>query len=544
MGRNLAIVEHSAAQEAVCYTWSFPGSPVQVQLKLAVVEALQEGDTGSQGLLLGKADGQTTEILDIQTLPAAEPASAEVVARAVAGVGVPAAVGYYRFTHEPVLRLSESDLRLMEAVFPARHHLFMLVQRTESGPANATFFFWDEGRMCGEFPFLEFPFDVISLATAEQHRIHALEKKLAEGEFRRRQQVMSQESRPRRLTARALLWGLVAVLAVSLIAAAVVLKGLKYWPRLVQAPANVPAAPGPLATSFGLHAERQSGDLKLTWNRESSVVLNATSGVLEIEDGGSSRKITLDPMQVRSGSILYAPSTDQVQMQLSVLTPQGTISESVLVILPKTGAPRVQALTQRVVPISPAATQPTTAVAAPPVPRPFIAPISEPKKAEAPAMSEPPPPVRPEITATLPATLTPRLTPVAPPPSAAAPKPANVPPPAAPAASASPQPSPPATKKSDQPMYYGPEVASKVVPPFPAYLKAVVPRPTMIEVKVSIDVHGRVVKAEPASPELGPPVLVAAATNAARLWRFKPARKGTEPIASELVLQFLFRPPQ
>jgi hypothetical protein len=37
---------------------------------------------------------------------------------------------------------------------------------------------------------------------------------------------------------------------------------------------------------------------------------------------------------------------------------------------------------------------------------------------------------------------------------------------------------------------------------------------------------------------------VAAATNAARLWRFKAARKGTEPIPSELVLQFLFRPPQ
>ena len=99
--------------------------------------------------------------------------------------------------------------------------------------------------------------------------------------------------------------------------------------------------------SLGLQAQRQNGDLKLTWNRESSAVLEATSGVLSIEEGGRQRKITLDPAQVRNGSILYAPTTDQVQIQLTVLDPQGMTSESVIAILPQAGAPQVQALARR-----------------------------------------------------------------------------------------------------------------------------------------------------------------------------------------------------
>ena len=540
---------HPAMPALTSYTWSFPGSPVRVQLRLAVVERLQELDSEGGGLLLGKAGGQTTEVHDFQPMATAQPAA---VAAAVESAGAARAVGYYRITREPALRLSDSDLKLVEAVFPARHQVFLLIQRVEPGPANATFFFWDEGRMCGDFPFLEFPLDAALLASAEQDRVESLHKALARTERRDTEPAVAHEPPPRRRTsARTLLWTLVAALVVCVfLAAAVAVKGLpaKYWARQAQTARNVPPAAGPQEALFGLQAERQNGDLKLTWNRESPVVLNATSGVLAIEDGGISRKITLDPMQVRSASILYAPTTDQVQMQLSVLTPQGTITESVLVILAKTGVPKVQMVAQKMVPAdrtAEAGPPVGTAEQAPPL-KAFTLPPPTVNAPASPPISGPPPAVRPAATAPLPAALSPRLVP-APSPPVSAPTTTSAPPPAHETAAlpaTERQTPPPAAKPANSPMYYGPEVASKVIPPFPPYLRSMVVKPTMVEIRVSIDVAGKVVKAEPASVESLPPALVAAAANAARLWRFKPARKGTEPIPSEMVLQFLFRPSQ
>jgi protein TonB len=522
---------------------------VQVQLTLAVVERLQERDFEGEGLLLGKAVGQVTEIHDFVAMSSAEPVSAAGMTAAIQASSATRAVGYYRITREPTLRLSETDLKLMEAHFPARHQVFLLIQRTESNPANATFFFWDEGRMCGDFPFLEFPLEAALLAAAERHRVETLHRKIAaQAETPDTEPAVNHGPRPwLRVTTRALFWGLAAALVVCLCLAGVVAArwlSEKYWPRLA-APGASPAAAREVY--FGLQAERQNGDLKLTWNRESPVVLNATSGVLVIEDGGSSRKITLDPMQVRSGSILYAPATDQVQMQLSVLTTQGTISESVLVLLPRGSAPKLQIVAQRVVPASEAAetrppfgdTQQTTPLKA------FTAPPPIQPAPSSPQISGPPPPVRPAVTGTLPAGLTPRLAPATPPP-VTAPKTTDATQPpasntAAVPATNTPAQQPPA-KPAGQPMYYGPEVASKVVPPFPPYLRSMVVKPTTVEISVSIDAAGKVVKAEPVTS--GPPPLIAVAANAARLWRFKPARKGTEPIPSEMVLQFLFRPPQ
>ncbi len=527
MGRNSAIVDHSAT-ELARYTWSFPGSPVRVKLRLAVVERLQKPDAESDGVLLGKTAGQTTEIDDFQPLPGAQPPSADAVAVAVATAAAARVMGYYRITREPALRLNESDLKLMESVFPARHQVFLLIQQTESGPANATFFFWEEGRICGDFPFLEFPLDAELLATAEQHRTETLQKKLTEQAGRRdREPDVHEEPPPRpKVTAKVLFWGFAGALVVFLCLTAVLaVKWLpeKYWPNRAVTPGALPAA-ALREAFFGLQAERQNADLKLTWNRESSVVLSATSGVLAIDDGGSTRKIILDPLQVRSGSILYAPLTDQVQMQLSVLTPQGTISESVLVIVPKAGAPKLHMVAQQLSPMVQIEDERQPAGNTPAVPlKPFTAPeITENAPIPA-AMNQPPPPsVRPETMAALPAALRPRLTPV-PPPLTAAPG--------------------SATAVSRQPVYYGPEVLSKMIPPFPSYLRTAVMKTTAIEIKVSIDANGKVVKAEPVLHTAGHPALVAAATNAARLWKFKPAHKDQEPISSELVLQFLFRVP-
>ena len=64
-----------------------------------------------------------------------------------------------------------------------------------------------------------------------------------------------------------------------------------------------------------------------------------------------------------------------------------------------------------------------------------------------------------------------------------------------------------------------------------------------VEVKVRIDESGRVINAE-ALPNAAPVrnFLISAARNAALAWRFEPARRGDQPVPSEMVLKFQYRP--
>src|SRR6202040_996853 len=98
---------------------------------------------------------------------------------------------------------------------------------------------------------------------------------------------------------------------------------------------------------------------ELEWSRESALIRTATSGVILIRDGASKRQIALDSTQVRVGSVLYTPRSDQILMQLTVAAPAGPVTESVMVVLPKVGHPRTYPLP---------ASRPSSASAAPPKP--------------------------------------------------------------------------------------------------------------------------------------------------------------------------------
>jgi hypothetical protein len=64
-----------------------------------------------------------------------------------------------------------------------------------------------------------------------------------------------------------------------------------------------------------------------------------------------------------------------------------------------------------------------------------------------------------------------------------------------------------------------------------------------VDVKVQIDETGRVIKAEPMPANR--PVstsLTGAASSAAALWQFAPARRGGQPVPSALILRFQYQP--
>jgi hypothetical protein len=342
MGQIYSIAECHPTAFPKHYVWSFPGAPVKVQLNLGVVDRLQQqmppkGSTSRErGVLLGRAVGQTTEICDFESFSSSGPLTKQSVTALIPASSEHSPVGYYRVHYDDVLKLNEDDLALAEALFADPHQVFLLIQLSDSGPANATFFFWDEGRMCGDFPFLEFPFDASQLAAAAQHKTQNLLQKVQARPAAADSATFSDGCQvPQSKTIqKAAFWLLVALLSLVAVTAGWL------FPRnsaAVLNPASVVTSKPPVLL---LNAEMQNGDLRLTWNRVGS----ATSGVLSIQDGTAEREISLDSLQVHSGSILYSPITDQVHIGLVVSGPENTASGSLLVILREIRSPLVQTL--------------------------------------------------------------------------------------------------------------------------------------------------------------------------------------------------------
>ena len=85
---------------------------------------------------------------------------------------------------------------------------------------------------------------------------------------------------------------------------------------------------------FGLEVERVGTDWRVHWNRDSEVLANAVSGHLSIADGPVHKELDLDSSELRSGSIMYTPATDDVVVRLQIVTDnaQQPVSESVRIV--------------------------------------------------------------------------------------------------------------------------------------------------------------------------------------------------------------------
>ncbi len=522
----------------VHYTWSFPGAPVDVRLSLDVVRRLREELDGSgepvskQGLLLGRIAGHTTEIQGFKVLT--EPASA--VAVGDQPPGTEALVGYFQTTSDAALKLSNEDVHLAETLLPNPRQVFLLLHPDPAGTPSATFFFWDEGRICGDFPFLEFPFDDALLAFAEQQRIENLPQKRSAAMTEPAQESMEEPVRvPAPLQMRRVWkpvwWGLVALMVFGVAGA---LTAVKLFPEKfgLAKPSERSGLPSMAVTALGLRAERQNGDLTITWDRQSPAILSAVSGALSIEDAGVKRSLTLGPAQVRSGNILYAPLSEQVQIELTVFGTQGSTSESAIVIVPRGGAPEVRTLARKMtanVPGQEGFPNQQSEVSGPPRQlRQFTAPSA----VAAPSMTIEEPPAlaaRPERPLPLPSGVVGSAFPVAASTAAsekaAAPKPQSI----SPAQSA----------------YLPPTVARRVIPAFPPALRQVLTKKKVVDVKVALDANGKVLKAQALpTKEWTPELMLATAVNAVRMWKFIPAQLGGRPVPVEIVVQFEFKPPE
>ncbi len=340
------------------YSWNFPGAPIKVELELGVVDQIrgqmdavtgEDDGAGRGGLLIGETRYGTvyvTSCIPVEpfTITAFE---AAVEGRKSAGRRSDA-VGFYRIDRGESLHLAPQDVEIARKVFPAPDAVVLVAQPRPQSLPVATFFFREDGQLLGEFAFLEFPFDsqLLEIERRGKQAAQATEP-FSEASI----EIAAQERSLRRWRVRVALTAVTWTIAVLALAAAGA--GAVWLVSQTRAPASpvAPATPllsGARPAGFNLRAERSGADYILSWNRNSPAVTSALWGLLSIEDGGSRRDISLQADQLRSGSVLYQPTNDEIRFKLSLVGPDQHVEmESVTVIRAASAAASESAASRR-----------------------------------------------------------------------------------------------------------------------------------------------------------------------------------------------------
>jgi hypothetical protein len=303
---------------------------------------------------------------------------------------------------------------------------------------------------------------------------------------------------------------------------------------------NAPPSPQPAAREaaapLGMQVTRRGGDLEISWNRAIQLVDTAQRGYLEIRDGARKTQVFLDQTHLKSGRVVYAPKSGDIDVRLEVLTPDDRIVRETLRV------------------IQAGATEPAAAVRvegsdAPP---PTDLPQQRERQAEE---GEPnaagdtsgerrvfvPPAVR---AASVPLG-TARFEAAPPPISASAmpQQPVPLPPTLRRPAEEEPTTTPePARRVATTEPWQPPVPTRQLRVPLPPSLRTLIVNPVDIEVVLSLDETGKVVRADVADQKNTlNGQLAALAKSTAQQWVFAPARRGGNPVPSSYSVVFRFR---
>jgi TonB family protein len=281
--------------------------------------------------------------------------------------------------------------------------------------------------------------------------------------------------------------------------------------------------------TLALRVERNAGQLLLSWNRGAPLIQTAQRATLTISDGDHKEDVDLDLGQLRSGSVVYSPMTNDVSFRLEVtdLKRGKSASESVRVL-----AGRPSPMQQQPLAIPPAAGE---AVPEQLEDGGLAAVGDETAEAAQPEAGAPGQPTRtfvaPQVTAAAPRadSLAARL---------AAPDPSLV---ASGGVATAPlglqtqrtlAPPPPAAKPAAQPAVGGrvqeATLLRSVTPLYPPLARQARVSGT-VRVEASIGVDGKVKSAKAVS---GPPLLRQAAVDAVLRWTYAPATLNGQPVDS------------
>jgi hypothetical protein len=207
----------------------------------------------------------------------------------------------------------------------------LLIENIEAATAKAAFFFWDRGKMLGDFSLMDFPLDSHQLAALERQRTAPRASRQIDQELRLEPPEASDNSEGSHWPMRAA-WavGALAILGMTAYFYSTSTRPIHRSTSDAQQPVSSLAAASPL----DFRVDREGTDLLFSWDRRSPAITGATFGMVLIRENDRTRNVALTPEQLRFGSVRYRPASDEVDIELNVATGDHLVKESVIAVLP------------------------------------------------------------------------------------------------------------------------------------------------------------------------------------------------------------------
>jgi hypothetical protein len=240
------------------------------------------------------------------------------------------AVGYFRSHTRDGFSLEAEDLELLDQFFPGPAMVALLIKPYATRVSVGAFFVREHGAFPEKSP-LEFPLRRRELLGEEAPP----RRPLGEGRRVERRPRVAEEnpqtafgfSEPAReappVSAPVRAWrsGWVWLPLTFLF----LLLGVALGYQLAQTMGARAAAAAAQDLSLTLSVKRNDDNLSVTWNRFAPSVRAAEKGLLEIDDGGYTKPVSLDAAQLQNGSLIYHNATNAVRFRLTVY-PQARVS--------------------------------------------------------------------------------------------------------------------------------------------------------------------------------------------------------------------------
>lgn len=285
-------------------------------------------------------------------------------------------IGCYRSQTRDDFTLDEEDISLFKAHFSDPASVFLLIKPVRSGDNSARLYFWEHGGIEKETGYLQIPFSqnhAIKAALSANpsdsvEEIPAESQPSAQGTRSEPAPLLAEQAEepeaaldtarteaspeidppvtqlpPDTHTApqpevfsrcaeppeRRRLWIPLAGITILIAAGLFVYQAVSSFRRT---PGNTTA---PQFSGLGLTVDGTDETLQLKWDRNAAPVAKADRALLLITDGKFQKELTLDQIQIRTGSVIYTPSSNDVSFKLQVFGPDGAaVQDSVRVVAP------------------------------------------------------------------------------------------------------------------------------------------------------------------------------------------------------------------
>lgn len=330
------------------FRWETPGEPIAVHFQLNIVDLLERDftlgrGTSVAGVLFGRIEHGRKLTLIVEDY---EPASnlapldtpdlafgdrhllEEVVdhwhSRPEKRISI---LGFYRNCPYGQASLNNDDLEISSAHSTDPERIFLLIEAQIAKASRATLYMVRDGAVAWKWHSVSF------------NRKHLAEKKLAfqspisglQGSSPQLQKVLvpgkqdsgrGPEKRFKALYKVGLALGITAILMT--VAAGILPSKSKQLFRALSGIFNAADESPTLA----LKLQRIGNDWQLSWDPAAPFLLKAAAGHLLITDGFIHKSVDLDISDLRNGSVMYTPITDDVALRLDVVSPESVMLAS------------------------------------------------------------------------------------------------------------------------------------------------------------------------------------------------------------------------